>query len=331
MANNFMPLFPRFLWTVLVVLLLRRSFGTYLDRAVGVAQPLQKLRSIMATSNIQCVMCDMDGTLLTDKHTVDHTTITSIAKLVKAGIRFFPASGRTRKSVMDVTRGEFQEIFGRPMNEIPGVYSQGLQIYGKDGMLIHERFVESHLISQVAEFCEREEICVVAYARDQIFCKRQTKNTLVVTDYGDPLPEVFPRGLHLLEPSAGIKPNKLIVIADEESLVRVRPSLTALLHEKATITKAVQGMLEILPLNASKGAGVKILLDHFGIQPQDAAAIGDGENDSEMLDIVGLAVAMENAKPGLKCRADYITRSNNENGVGCVLEVIANHSRMPQN
>lgn len=313
--------------SILLLVLLQGSIGSRASNLVIGAHPLDKLRNFLERKTIQCVLCDMDGTLLNEQHKVDQATIPSIDNILKAAISFFPATGRTRKSVMDVTNGSIQKLFGKPMHEIPGVYSQGLQVYGKNGALIYERFIESHLISQVTDFCAREGISVVAYAGDNIYCKTQSAQTAKVTDYGDPLPVEFSKGLHLLEYSARIKSNKLIMLADEAEFVRVRPSLTSLLLGKATITKAVPGMLEILPHNASKGAGVQILLDHFGISPENTAAIGDGENDFEMLEVAGLAIAMKNAKPGLKSRADYITRSNNDNGVGYVLDEIFKHAR----
>ena len=80
-------------------------------------------------------------------------------------------------------------------------------------------------------------------------------------------------------------------------------------------------MLEVLPPGASKGAGVEALLEHLGRAPRSALAIGDGENDVEMLALVGraggVAVAMGNARaPGLLAAANAATGTNDEDGAG---------------
>jgi HAD superfamily hydrolase (TIGR01484 family) len=59
---------------------------------------------------------------------------------------------------------------------------------------------------------------------------------------------------------------------------------------KASLTRALDGMLEVLPPSASKGAGVTKVLKHMGISPDDVLAIGDGENDLEMLELAGVRI-----------------------------------------
>ncbi|GFH21814.1 uncharacterized protein HaLaN_19184, partial [Haematococcus lacustris] len=75
-------------------------------------------------------------------------------------------------------------------------------------------------------------------------------------------------------------------------------------------------MLEVLPMGGSKGEGVQWLLDHMGVQAQHVMALGDGENDIEMLQLAGLGVAMGNASARVKSAAAVaLTASNDEDGV----------------
>ena len=53
------------------------------------------------------------------------------------------------------------------------------------------------------------------------------------------------------------------------------------------VTTAVPGMLEFLPRGASKGAAVERLLKRLGVNPENVLALGDGENDVEMLRLAG--------------------------------------------
>ena len=62
--------------------------------------------------------------------------------------------------------------------------------------------------------------------------------------------------------------------------------------------------VDVIPAGGGKGIGIQKTLAYFGLTPAQAAAFGDGNNDCEMLDAVGMGVAMGNASPELKARAD---------------------------
>jgi Cof subfamily protein (haloacid dehalogenase superfamily) len=95
----------------------------------------------------------------------------------------------------------------------------------------------------------------------------------------------------------------------------LRQQLAELIGERAALTQALTNSVEILPLGASKGAGVARLLADLGIDPQRVMAIGDAENDVEMLQLVGTGVAMGNAVARLKAVADHVVAGNDEDGV----------------
>lgn len=76
----------------------------------------------------------------------------------------------------------------------------------------------------------------------------------------------------------------------------------------------------MLPLGASKGVGVQWLLQHLGVSPSEVMALGDGENDIEMLQLVGLGVAMGNAGPKVKSVAKVVVGKNDEDGVAQAIQ-----------
>ena len=79
---------------------------------------------------------------------------------------------------------------------------------------------------------------------------------------------------------------------------------------------------EISYKEAGKDSGVRFLLDHLKIAREHLAAFGDGDNDSGMLQLAGIGVAVANAVPGCLAAADRITGSNDEDGVAAELERI---------
>jgi HAD-superfamily hydrolase, subfamily IIB len=78
--------------------------------------------------------------------------------------------------------------------------------------------------------------------------------------------------------------------------------------------------MDVLPVAGSKAEGIQALLDQLGIKPEEAIAFGDGLNDKEMLQLVGLGIAMGNSHAELLPYADYVTTAVDEGGVKNGLE-----------
>ena len=81
------------------------------------------------------------------------------------------------------------------------------------------------------------------------------------------------------------------------------------------MTTSAPHLIEISDEAAGKHAGLKKLLEMLKIDPSEAIAFGDGDNDSEMLREAGLGVAVSNAGELCRAAADMITASNEEDGV----------------
>lgn len=77
-----------------------------------------------------------------------------------------------------------------------------------------------------------------------------------------------------------------------------------------------------LSAQVSKAAGIRQVLAKLGLQPSQAIAFGDGVNDMEMIDVVGMGIAMGNAVADLRHRADFVTRHVDEDGVAHALQVL---------
>ncbi|MDN6196317.1 MAG: HAD-IIB family hydrolase, partial [Atopostipes suicloacalis] len=93
------------------------------------------------------------------------------------------------------------------------------------------------------------------------------------------------------------------------------PNIPADYHEKYNIFKSQDFILEILPLNVDKGFSMRLIGEMLGLEKEQIMGIGDQENDLALVENAGLGIAMENAIEEVKKAADYITYSNDENGV----------------
>ena len=135
------------------------------------------------------------------------------------------------------------------------------------------------------------------------------KPQTIVDDYEDML-------------TAGILPVKILALTPENKVdeVLAKP-LSVELHR-------IRGspfpfFVEYLMPGNTKGTAITALCQHLGVSLSEVVAFGDGENDAEMLEAVGLGVAMKNARPKAKESAHEITSyTNDDDGVARHLEVL---------
>lgn len=83
----------------------------------------------------------------------------------------------------------------------------------------------------------------------------------------------------------------------------------------AKVTAWWERAADIIPVNGGKDAGIRIILEHFGLSRSEALAFGDGNNDIEMLQAVGAGVAMGNASDQLKAAASDVCGHVAEDGI----------------
>lgn len=107
---------------------------------------------------------------------------------------------------------------------------------------------------------------------------------------------------------------------DSKKLDEVQNDLRKVLSSE--IQKAAPNSIDIVAKGMNKGLTLLKYGKSLGLKAENMIAIGDGENDLSMLEVVGLPIAMENANDIVKSKAKIITSDNNNAGVGEVLEKI---------
>lgn len=274
---------------------------------------------------IKCIFSDMDGTLLNHGVGLSQKNLEAIKRVLSHNVIFVPATGRIRKSVELSTGKGFIDLYGGSIDKLPGVFSQGLIVYGLDGRLISENILSDDTLYIAEEYCKANNVPLISYGGEKIYTTKRDEHTDIIMKYDEPEPTQTDRPLHKLS-QIGIKQNKLLLIDDDKNHQRHRIELGKLLSDKGTITQAVPRLLEVLPFGASKGAGVELFLKHHGIDPSECMAFGDGENDLEMLRLVKYSIAMDNAKDNVKSAAFTTTLKNTEDGVAAVLNSLVPHN-----
>ena len=252
------------------------------------------------------VFLDIDGTLLDSKHQVMPCTHNRLQYLHRLGVPIVLCSARPPEGVNLVAK---QVGVQGPV----ACYNGGL-IFDENHTILRDVGIGISLAMDFKRFvCERFPDLVVSAYLYNVWMAEDLQHPLIrqeaeisgCTPLQGSLEQVASAASHV---------HKLLCMGDamriralQKEIQQRFPQLMAL-RSKATY-------LEILPLESTKRSAVQVLLDHYGLGPEKAVAFGDSDVDVDMLQYCGFGVAMGNAPRQVKEAADYVTASNDQEGV----------------
>lgn len=253
---------------------------------------------------------DLDGTLLTPP---PHKQITprtrqALFRAVEAGITLVIATGQNLAVL--------QHICGDLPLQGPQIIENGAVIADMHGTIYHEMlFPEEYILSTLATL--RSFGFYRAYhTLHRVYVDKGTPRAR--NWYRPPVPPAIEvEDLASLYPLPCIK---VVGIGAAETLHAKRRLLERLFEGQLYVTQSSFDLVEFLHPEVSKNNALKMIAADLGIAAEEIVAIGDNHNDIGMLRLAGLGVAMGNAHEEVKAAADYVTRSNAEDGVVVVIE-----------
>lgn len=255
------------------------------------------------------VAIDLDDTLLNDELDITEGTRASLNTAIDRGVVITIATGRMYASA--------KKIADKLGLEVPLITYQGALVkHAKDGTVLYERNVPPDVVRYVFEYASKHGLHLQAYVQDTLVAKEENERLLGYCRLNNISYEIEPDFDRLAEKTAP----KLLMIDEPEKLDRVLEDLKAAVGDRAHITKSKPHFLEIMHPEGTKGHALSRLAEHYGIRMEETIGIGDSWNDRELVEQAGLGVAMANAVDALKEVADYITTTNNEEGVRHVID-----------
>ncbi len=269
-------------------------------------------------TNIKLVALDMDGTLLNSQSRLSKGNQAALEKAMKAGIYIVPATGRVYSTLPE------------PVKNLPGVQ----YVLSSNGAAVYRVGEQSPIYTN---FMSREKALEIFHAIEDIDCIKE----FYVEGYGYFEQSILQKidTFHIPEPFRQYYGTQKKTAQDMKSFLYARingvekinlPWITTqtraeLLNrlsaiEGIALTSSIAQNIEINKQGAHKGDGLKGLCDVIGLDMSQVMAMGDSGNDLEMIQQAGVGVAMANAEQQIKDAADFITLSNDEDGVGYAIE-----------
>ncbi|MCS0672709.1 Cof-type HAD-IIB family hydrolase [Cytobacillus firmus] len=117
-----------------------------------------------------------------------------------------------------------------------------------------------------------------------------------------------------------VTPPKIEVYFEDKDDLKDAQAAIRGMFENVEVIKLSDLRMDIVPAGVSKLNGLLYLCEHLGISRNQMVVIGDSEDDLEMIEAAGLGVAMGNAPAEVKKAADWLTRSNDQNGVSYMVK-----------
>lgn len=265
----------------------------------------------MSEMTIRAIALDIDGTLLNSKHELTPEVEKALRDAANQHVQIILATGKSRNSAVHLIKHLKLETYG--------IYLQGTAIYDASGKITHQKTLDPDLLRRVITYVDDRDFSVIAYSGTRILARSVNADmSEATTKYHEPVPEA----IGALQNVVGTLPiNKIMMIGEPRAITALRWQLNIQLGGAARLVQAgLSNMLEMLPLGSGKGPALATLLQDLKISPAEVMAVGDAENDIEMLQLVGVGVAMGQAEQIVKDAAVHITASNDDHGVARAIE-----------
>lgn len=258
------------------------------------------------------ICLDIDGTLLNSRHEVTEHTKCVIGKASKMGIPVVLVSARM-PSAMTFIRDE--------LGLTDPVCSYGGALIMRQDEVLVNHWIPAEVSAAVWRAATGLGIHVSVYRENGWYVQAMDEWALQEGEITRLKPTVCDLpGLLADWERHGSGANKLLLMSEPEKIREVKEALTGIEGLAAEIYRSKDTYLEIMPEGIGKKEAVEDLCRLYGIPVEAVLAAGDNDNDKQMIRIAGIGVAMGNAHESVKECADFVTKSNDEDGVAYAIE-----------
>jgi len=260
------------------------------------------------------IASDMDGTLVNDKSELTDRTKDAIIKAVEAGVIFVTATGRPFSNVQNVNN-----LFNKEY-DMPFIVFNGAAAYmGKSGDLLFERFLDFDLANEAFKMGQELGAAQILWTGPRLWANRECKETAQYHSVCKGLDMTIVTDLAVIKDEVdGI--SKVLWIDDPANVKELSVKMCAHFSDRLKCVSSMPHFLEFVSIDAGKGAALAEIGRIFGIDKSEMIAVGDSYNDLCMIEYAGFGVAVANARDDIKARSDYVTLSNNDDGVAEVID-----------
>lgn len=263
---------------------------------------------------IKLVAIDLDGTLLNDQKQISEKNKVTLQKAKDQGVKIVICTGRPLKAI----GGFLEELNLQEKGDYSITFNGGLVQKNDTGEMLEKVTMSLDEVKELHQlmvdldlpFDVLSDALVYQLSTSESHPSIYNELNKALDFESKELAELTEDGLY----------NKVVVATDAAYLDQQIAKIPAVFYEKYEVVKSRDCLLEFMTKGVTKAYGLSLLAEDLGIERSEVMTLGDEENDLPMIVYAGLGVAMENAVPIVKENADYITDTNENDGVAKAVE-----------
>lgn len=257
----------------------------------------------------EMLVLDLDGTLTNSRKEITEPTKKALIEIQEAGKKVVLASGRPINGVQPLADALELGRFGSYILSFNGARITQCST----GEIIYNKTIPHDVIEPIYQIAKQyKDVDIITYQGDEIISGLQPNQ---YTEKERMINKMKIKPVEHFSEYIDFPVNKLLIPGEPVILEEMMEVLKAKFHSLLNIYRSEPFFLEIMPQKIDKAYTLQKLLSSIGLTADQMICCGDGYNDLSMIEYAGLGVAMENAQPIVKEKADYITRSNDDDGV----------------
>lgn len=260
------------------------------------------------------LVLDVDGTLLNDEREISKRTLAALLKVQQMGVRIVLASGRPTYGLMPLAKTlELGNYGGFVLS-----YNGCQIIKAQNGEILFERRINPEMLPYLEKKARKNGFAIFTYHNDTLITdspdNEYIKNEALLNNLKIIKEDEFSTAIDFA-------PCKCMLVSDkEEALIELEQHWEKRLAGTLDAFRSEPYFLEVVPCGVNKANTLGALLEHLGVTREEVIAVGDGVCDVTMLQLAGMGVAMGHSQDSVKVCADYVTASNEEDGVALAVE-----------
>lgn len=259
------------------------------------------------------IALDLDGTLTNDEKVVTPRTREALMEAQRRGVTVVLASGRPTQGIVPVAEALDIEHYGGYIMAFNG----GRITDWSTKEIVSDSVVDPSLMPYLYQCSKDSGFPILTYQGDSIVTEEPDDEYVVIEANINKMP-VRKMDNFLAEVQHPI--NKCLIVGNPEPLHELELQMAKDLKGRMEVFRSAAFFIELTPLNIDKAQTLDGLCKKLGISREEVIACGDGYNDISMIEYAGLGVAMSNSVDEVKAKANYITGSNNEDGIADVVD-----------
>lgn len=261
----------------------------------------------------KALVLDIDGTLTNSQKEITSATKQAIQTILDQGHKVILASGRPTPGMYRYEKELELEHNGGYLLSFNG--ARVLEC--RTGEIVYQRTLPLLLIPSLYTYAKKHGCGLITYLGDQVISAFEPDDYIKLEARINGLPiKVVEDFKHYVD----FEINKCLMTAPPEKAAQIEKELAEQYGTRASIYRSEPFFIEIMPKDVNKATSLDRMLQSIGCAREDTICCGDGYNDIAMIEYAGIGVAMSNARQKVKDAADYITGSNDEDGLVEVIE-----------